>query len=341
MIIQCPRCGFAQPEDQYCAQCGVNMQSFKRKEKSVLKKFSESLVLQALLLVVVAGLFGTYMIRSGSTPQWAENLSKFQASSKSTKQLSPPTVATTGSTSTDTAGTGSLAKNENLNELTNKEITIDTSATNALSGAAQVVASAKPSADSEKLAALKNAEPKDNNTDPSAVSFRLTYAEVSAEVLAKWVAESSRLGQFQNLQDYSAGILLNYKKRNDSVMQYLKTSDKKVAAGQTETNLSGTVSDDGSQMIGLTVSYEVKSVEANLIHGSVVVSRVSRQNRENFPAEFDLPKGAIFFMIDTLNHQNFSAEKANLTMAPFQILNSIDFNAQKSKFVIILEPDLK
>ena len=124
-------------------------------------------------------------------------------------------------------------------------------------------------------------------------------------------------------------------------MQYLKTVDKKVSAGQTETNVSGTVSDDGSQMIGLTVSYEVKSIEANLIHGSVVVSRVSRQARENFPAEFDLPKGAVFFMIDTLNRQNFSAEKTSLTMAPFQILNSIDFNAQKSKFVIILEPDLK
>ncbi len=341
MIIHCPRCGFAQPEDQYCAQCGVNMQTFKKKEKSFSKKFSESLILQALLLVVVAALFGSYMIHSGSTPQWAQKLTKFQAASKSTKPITTPAAGTAALNSTATAEKNSADQNENLSDLTNKEIAIDTSAANQALSALPQASPAKVAADSDKATALKTADSKESNLDPSAASFRLIYAEISAEVLAKWVAESSRLGQFQNLQDYSAGILLNYKKRGDSVMQYLKTVDKKVSAGQTETNVSGTVSEDSSQMIGLTVSYEVKSIEANLIHGSVVVSRVSHQSRENFPAEFDLPKGAVFFMIDTVNRQNFSAEKVNLTMAPFQILNSIDFNAQKSKFVIILEPDLK
>jgi hypothetical protein len=30
-MISCPKCGFEQPQDQFCAKCGVNMESFKPK----------------------------------------------------------------------------------------------------------------------------------------------------------------------------------------------------------------------------------------------------------------------------------------------------------------------
>ena len=336
MLIQCPRCGFSQPEDQYCAQCGVNMQSFQKKEKPFLKKIFENLGVQVLVLVISAVFIGSLMIQNGSSPQWAQKLTKFQGVSKSTKQF-PAQQQTPDNFSSSSAATPNSG---GLKELTHKEIAVDNSKPSNLNASA-ASSPTQVATESASGSLLKTTEAKDPNTDTSAVLFRLTYAEVATDVLAKWITESSRLGLFQHLQDYSAGILPDFKKRKESVVQFLKTADKKISSGQSETDLSGAMSDDGSQMIGLSVYYDLKSVDANSVHGSILVSRSNRQTRENFPAEFDLPKGAIFFMIDTLTHQNFRADKANLTMAPFQILKSINFSANKSKFVIILEPELK
>lgn len=335
MIIQCPRCGFSQPEDQYCAQCGVNMQSFQRKEKPFVKKILENLAAQVLVLVIFAGFIGTYMIQSGSSPQWAQKLTKSQGVSKSTKPIPTQQPAHENLSSSSSSVTI-----ENLKDLTNKEITVETKPSN-LIAAAPPAAKLVTETGGGTAPTSKTADMKDSNSDISGVLFRLTYAEVSTETLAKWVAESSRLGLFQHLQNYSAGILPDFKKYNNPITQFLKTAEKKIPPGQSETDLSGTMSDDGNQMIGLSVSYDVKSMDANSVHGSILVTRSSRQSRENFPAEFDLPKGAVFFMIDTLTHQNFRTEKTHLTMAPFQILKSIDFSANKSKFIIILEPELK
>lgn len=333
MLMQCPRCGFSQPEDQYCAQCGVNMQSYKRKEKPLLKKIFENLGFQIFILLLIAGFAGTYMIGGASSTQWAQKLGKFQSPSKSTRQSNAPlgpnqTANLASATAADSA--------ETLQDLTNKEIAIETSSATS----ASPTALPKPSVDNNALA--KTGETKDAGAEStSMILFKLTFAEVSTEVLSKWVAESSRIGLYQSLQDYSAGILPDFRKRGDTLLQVLKTAEKKLALGQSETNLSGTVSDDRSQMIGLSVAYDVKTIDSNTVHGSLYVTRANRQTRENFPAEFDLPKGSVFFMVDTLTRQHFRNEKSRLTMAPFQILNSLDFNAQKSKFVIILEPEIK
>ncbi len=341
MLMHCPRCGFSQPEDQYCAQCGVNMQSFRRKEKSLAQKLFANVGLQTAALLVAAGFLGSYLMQNGSSPQWAQKLTRFQSVNKSTKSNLKPMM---------TAGSSSVSNElqaEPLNDLTEKEISLppDSAASGADAAvgavAANLTSSAKAATESATTTIPKSTDVKDANPESPGVLFRLTYAEVSNEVLARWVAESSRLGLFQNLQDYSAGIIPDFKKRGDPVLQYLKTADKKIPLGQTETNLSGRVSDDGLQMIGISVAYDVKSLENNSVHGSVVVTVTNREARLNFPAEFDLPKGAAFFMMDTLTRQSFRTDRATLTMAPFQVLNSIDFSAQKSKFIILLEPDLK
>lgn len=326
MILNCPRCGFSQPEDQYCAQCGVNMQSFRPAEKTLFKKLSENLTLQVFLLLVAAGIAGSYMIQTGSSPVWVQKLTRSQGVSKSTKNISA-SVNVKGMT-TDSASTGT--SDSELSELENQEITVEKAYTKNIS----------PTTSDAEPVSSRTSEIKDSSTDISGTEFKLTYAEISMEVLAKWIAESSRLGLYQNFPDYSAGILPDYKKRGDPIHAILKTHDKKLSVGQSETFLSGTVGDDG-QMIGINAALEMKSIEAGTVHGSLLITRAARLGRVNFPSEFDLSKGAAFFIVDTLTRQNFAAEKATLPMPPFQVFKSLDFMAQKTKFVILLEPDIK
>ena len=64
MMIECPRCGFAQPKDQYCASCGVNIDQLLAKPKPLLVRllanpnFHLSLI-GGLIAVVVVWIFYT------------------------------------------------------------------------------------------------------------------------------------------------------------------------------------------------------------------------------------------------------------------------------------------
>lgn len=53
MMVNCPKCGFSQPEDQYCAQCGVDMLAFRPTQKPLLSRFFGQTSVQILLLVMV------------------------------------------------------------------------------------------------------------------------------------------------------------------------------------------------------------------------------------------------------------------------------------------------
>ena len=33
-MVNCPKCGFSQPQDQYCASCGVNMDAFRARTRA-------------------------------------------------------------------------------------------------------------------------------------------------------------------------------------------------------------------------------------------------------------------------------------------------------------------
>ena len=38
MIQDCPRCGFVQPKDRYCASCGLDIESYRPQKKTFLSK---------------------------------------------------------------------------------------------------------------------------------------------------------------------------------------------------------------------------------------------------------------------------------------------------------------
>lgn len=310
------------------------MHSFRPKEKSFFKKLTENVGAQIIILVVVAVTTGSYFIKGSTNSKWGP---------KSDRLSGTRTTKTAPATQEQVKETSNASKAETLQELANKEIIIPNNAAESLDAALPSNSSLpKPtSPQAETVAAKSTTESKEAGQDPAGtVLFKVTYAEVSRDVLQRWTTDSSNLGLFQNLQEYSAGILPEFNKRNDKLTQYLKTTEKKLIAGQAETGVSGKVGDDDS-LIGLSVNYELKTVESGTVHGTITVNRIGRQSRDRFPAEFDLPKGSVFFMIDTVTPQSFAVERRELNMAPFQIFKSNDFMTQNTKFVILIEPVVK
>lgn len=59
MMMECPRCGFAQPKDRYCASCGLDIEQFEAKPKPLWVRLVQNpnlhLSLIAILILLVVG----------------------------------------------------------------------------------------------------------------------------------------------------------------------------------------------------------------------------------------------------------------------------------------------
>ena len=53
MMINCPKCNFLQPKDQYCAQCGINMEAWHPPQKPKWKRLISNWIFQLTLLFIV------------------------------------------------------------------------------------------------------------------------------------------------------------------------------------------------------------------------------------------------------------------------------------------------
>ncbi len=297
------------------------MDSFKPKAIPVVQQLIQSTKTHVFLLLAAALFAGQYIIRSEEPQRWVQKITHSQGVSPS-KSKYAQSETQNGSARDEQDPKDADSGQQQLSSLRNREITVT-------------------AAVEQPIQVGSGTTTPETTADSNSPLFRITYAEVPTETVAKWVNESSGAGLYQNLQEYSAGILNEFRKKMDSNVHVLKVSEKKLQVGQADTNFSGAIADDSGQMIGLATSIEFKSFENATVHGSVMVNRNHRQLRDHFPAEFDLPRHAAFFMLGALRIGSFQNERAQLNMPPFQIFKSPEFMTRKTEFVIIVEPEYK
>ncbi|MBX7232354.1 MAG: hypothetical protein K1X29_09745 [Bdellovibrionales bacterium] len=64
-MMECPRCGFQQPDDKYCANCGLNVALFRNKPKPLLQKIlSNPLFYISMTLLLIGSLYWYIQISS-------------------------------------------------------------------------------------------------------------------------------------------------------------------------------------------------------------------------------------------------------------------------------------
>ncbi|MBC7743198.1 MAG: hypothetical protein H7061_13445 [Bdellovibrionaceae bacterium] len=311
--------------DQYCAQCGVDMQAFKPKEQPFLKKLLQSGLFQIVLLVLTAILIGQYIIRNDRTPLWSNKITRTNGASR---VAAPPPISNSPNSATIINGnsTGSLsqdlspAKKSDLADLKNQEIAVPKSESALIAAGTNRVASANAPSANENVS----------------TTFKITYAEIKREVLAQLINESESQGLFQNLQDYSAGIISDFRSHSNLNMTVLHSDQKRIQLGQRAASFA---SASGDRSASLNTVIELRGNDNGTVRGRIAIERLLSQNSGRFPAEFDLPRGAAFLMVGVLKPMQMSEKVINTP--PFQVYKSHDFMTQKTEFVIIIEPDYK
>lgn len=351
MLINCPRCGFSQPKDQYCAQCGVDMQSYKPKTPPLYQRLIGNAGVQIGALVVAALVIGNSIIKKQEPKNWTSSPSSTTSDSRSSLSgESENSEAISANNHSEEAQEFSASSQAQLSNLQNQEIRLrrfeavnpNNNGTGATAGGGS--GSDGSNTPTNGAVGVATANPTNTAEDAAAATangirvFQVTYAEVTHEVLTRWIANSSALGFYQSLPQYSAGILTNFQSKKTELKQSLSSFDLRLLAGSASSNVSGTMTDDGAQLIGLITSIEFRASENNTVSGSLSITKNMGSTNESYPAEFHLPKGTSFFIIGALRPTDFADEKSTLYMPPFQIFKSPDFTSGKTEFVIIVEP---
>jgi hypothetical protein len=61
MMHECPRCGFVQPQDRYCANCGLDIDHFKPAPRPLFRRVTESTAFQVCLAILIVLGLGSWI----------------------------------------------------------------------------------------------------------------------------------------------------------------------------------------------------------------------------------------------------------------------------------------
>lgn len=105
MLITCPKCGFNQPQDAYCAKCGVDMANYIPKKKPLFQRIIMHPALP-VVLVVLAVSTGITLYKKRSGPPSRSHMSYIKGS---VPQRNSELVERTSATTEETQELASLA----------------------------------------------------------------------------------------------------------------------------------------------------------------------------------------------------------------------------------------
>jgi hypothetical protein len=336
MLVNCPKCGFQQPIDKYCAQCGVDMETFKPAAPPLLQRIFGNTIVQLCLLVVAAGGLGTFLYKNGpssSEPTAANATSRVQINSNASSS-SPGAASFEGQMAPvppDTEAQSTEAAPQDI-------------------AAARTDGAVVPASTVEALASPAEKRSLAGVSGPSLI---VTYAEVpraSYQALVE-ATHSAPNGAYQNFTGYSAGILPGLRDLLNAgtfKMTVLHKETRSVASAKTLQWFYGLKDPRTAADIGFTTFVVLADSDPNdnNLRGSMDVQRGWREpaggateyQRRNFPAEFEITPRTGFFMSGVMPPRaNIPNEEELTSIDVFKILRSVPFQRGESEFVIFVE----
>lgn len=338
MLINCPRCGFQQPNDKYCAQCGVDMETFRPAAPPLTQRLFGNPFVQLSILLLVAGGAGFFIYEKGQ-----ENLQSRVTYLQSTVQIEPSAAPAPASASQDEPVLSESGEIPTApTESTEVASTALSAAGNAELGAAALNATPPPAGSpAAKVAGTKTA--------PHLVVY---YAEVSRSALADFVSSSRSTGQYLSFNDYSAGILPNISKAVAAgQVKILHKEDRSLEQKSNQWFLGWTDKRDPSRQIGLNTYFELSDLDSANLRGNIEILRTWREevsqgnfeiHKRTFPAIFEIGGETGFFMWGVMPRRaNLPgpSEDELVNIDLFKILRSPQFRSGESEFVIFVEFD--
>ncbi len=316
MLINCPRCGFSQPKDQYCASCGVNIEKYVPQKTSLSKKIFSSTLSQVAVVIIVTLGTSYYALKTSDEVALQNSRRKnFQqiVSNSSFSKNTPNTPAE--GTSEDPALNASQNRttvsveleNENQqNRLAGEDPNTEAAATNQIQKNSPDSTSTLPVTTAAAAAA---ALPK--------LNIKVSYYEVNRTILAYWIQNSHTTTDSE--ASFNAGTI-NRKLFEDQIRYSPLKTESTTATVNVKTNFKSAANKEGI-IIGLDSEILMNS----LTSGSITLTKMTSLGSDQIRASINLSTDRIYFIHwknDLVGLQN---EPALAEIPPFQIFKSKQF----------------
>jgi hypothetical protein len=364
MMVNCPKCGFSQPQDQYCAKCGVDMIAYRPAQKPFIQRLVGSTAFQIVALGAVMA-FTFAMVRQQQKAVVAERIAKIENAANTEVIAKPMTDEASKRSDFSSAAGRSLSADEDLPpdaSLDDGESAESTSAsTMNLAGTkeneASGVAAPEPA---PALSASGNAGPV--TAEPSAANRQVKAAARTVEVGIRFVeVPKAFLSELYNDPDSNSasygpvqfGMVPDMSGRLKSLSSFqgriLDSSEPKSVLDNGVANVyRGPTDEITGQKFGLWVMAGVSKVDET---GSVLRVQIRRSlfdSTANPPIDdirlplpdARVPRGGGLYISGLLPRRTTLTDYETNLYRPDQVLRvllSESFRARETDFVILIE----
>ena len=344
MLINCPKCNFSQPQDQYCASCGVDMLAYRPKQKPFFQRLVVNPVFQiAALALVVIGVYSLvgYQHRMEIRDRISdiENASNTQIVQKH-ESASVDAAAKTEAVANETAGA------------TTTEVSATEAQPEAAVAAAPVAQSLVAEAPEPAAAAEEAAPPAPREATAAAApaaaptNVRVVFAEIQKPFLAELLADARTPASVGSIH---TGVVANLDKRLSEKSQEWSMVDqaapKPIKAGAPAIFYNGLRDEASGQFVGYAVEVNPSGEDPSQLQ--VTVWRMLRGENgqvEEFqvplPDTFAISRDTGIFIAGSMPRRSPSSTEAELYrgIKVLSVLNRESFRAGASDFVIFIQP---
>ena len=331
-MMNCPKCNFLQPEDQYCARCGVDVTTYQAPAESFFKRLLKSPAAY-LFAILVLSVSTWFYIQNNQQNDLQERVRFLKGELSSTEQTTEKPTTLTATQETQTEALSVDNDSAQLSENSSKE-------------------SETPIPPIESISTEVTKESSVTNTEKSkSVKFKIEYVELSQMALQRLVDESKANNQFVSFGDYSVGLIAQIDQRTSPFRanSNLKTYETKVQptqVGSPSAWFIGNKNEETDFEYGISTVISLSEIADDLVRGEVEIIRSIRENqdkqsppiRRSFPAQFELGKETGMFISQILPHRPMSdLEDELLGTNLFQIYQSPRFQNRNSELVVFIQ----
>ncbi len=351
MLVTCPKCGFRQPKDQYCASCGVNMTAYQPPQKSFLQRFFLSPFVHIGLAAVLVG-GSIFYIRTNNRNELQERIAFLKGLPSSDRQTKSQSVA-----SSQRAAPPSNVNETSLSSASSEEAESATSPPNAEMAApasAPPPAAAAPAAsDSSQVGSAATG---DRAVATSPPRFKITYATLPADEMRRLVEESAQAPNHVSSVFFSSGQIPNFKQKlaGAEKWQHLEVYESPQPIhevdGKTQrvTWFDGVKDGDGDEGAALGLYHRVAVLEnqGGRVRGEwelMVNLRDSADanapiDQKQYVAGFELAHDQAAYMLGVLPKLALTPKEMDLFNNSFlRVMNSTSYRKEETPFIVLLE----
>jgi hypothetical protein len=317
MMITCPKCGFAQPEDRYCAKCGVDMESFKPSAPPLAKRILSSPILHILLAFVLVFIVIIF-VRKHSQEEFISRVEFLKGG---------PTLMTR-----QTLLRGGTAA----------------------APAAPPVVPQIPAANTTPPE--RSAEPlrEEENKRPTAdsVHVRVLFAEVDHQSMENLRGYSRATGQFTEFGDFKAGALpANRKANSERGVRVLEHHEEKLDREHLNASFTAGYHTGEDTELGLTYSITINQIDPNVIRGEIEVMHLFHEStdlndapvRRTYPSTtFELSPGMSWMVtlnLPTAQQMPPEGDEPSNPDGIMRIFQSPQYKSRQTEFTLFFEFD--